>query len=306
MTDALATNCQDASWAGVVFPVASCKNEEGHGIVAHEAYGRPGADQEPTGLKPYKGTLVVPLFNDTNLVARYGTLYPGLWTTLRAALRAFPIATFVHPTLGSFQAACPAWAWSEEPTKRNGVTMTLNVTEHDGSVDDAVGINGSPPTDAATQAPVQALTVDNNMVAIDPTAPFIAPTFASTVFLLLSTTLTYTAIQAQFNTLFGLIAADFVLLNSLPVTASNAVAVHAARVALEHLQATTYALRALLVPSASATRTYGTPRTMADWEVALAVYNDFSLAGLVRAGNSLSDYTAIRAGLTLTILPAPT
>ena len=308
MPDALATNCTDASWAGVVFPVASIKNEEGHGIVGHEAYGRPGADQEPTGRKPWRGTLVVPLFNDASLVARYGTLYPGLWTTLRAALRAYPLATFVHPTLGAFQAACTGFSWSEEPTRRNGVTMQISVVEHDASVDEAVGINGDAPTDAATQAPLQAAGADTAMdTAVEGTLlvpSVMGPAYATAVALLLSTTLTYTEIVSQFASLFALLNANLALLDGLTMIAANAVAIHDARVALEQLRATTLNLQALLIPSASATRTYVTPRQMADWEVAVAVYGDFSLAGLIRAANSISDWSAIPMGRALTILPS--
>ena len=153
MTDAL-KDLPDAEYNGIRFPVERAEWQGGNDLVEHTAYRRPGADIEPTGRKPYRGSFVIPLINTPALVARYGQLFPGLRYDLVTAFEDRPIATLWHPTLGQLVAAIGDVSETASAEDRGGVRLTVQWVEHDASVALARGPD-SPAPDAAQQGVTQ-------------------------------------------------------------------------------------------------------------------------------------------------------
>jgi hypothetical protein len=56
------------------------------------------------------------------------------------------------------------------------------------------------------------------------------------------------------------------------------------------------------VPSPQTRSRYTCPRTMAVWEIALAVYGDASQVQPILSANSFTDPTAVRAGTVVSVL----
>ena len=74
-------------------------------------------------------------------------------------------------------------------------------------------------------------------------------------------------------------------------------------VATLNLRAAVIAYRNAVVPSAQTRSRYTVPRTMAVWEIALAVYGDASQVQTILSANTFTDATAIRAGTVVSVLP---
>ena len=138
MTDAF-RSLPEASYDGLRFPVERLEWTGGNDLVEHTAYRRPGADVEPTGRKAYRGTMVVALVNTPLLVARYGELFPRLRHDLLTRFDARPIASLMHPTLGSITAAIGEVSETADASDRGGVRLTVQFVEHNASVALAIG-----------------------------------------------------------------------------------------------------------------------------------------------------------------------
>jgi len=298
MTDAL-SRLPECSFDGIVFPVERAEWSGGNDLVEHLAYRRPGADVEPTGRRPYRGTLVVPLINAPSLVARYGELFPGLRFDLLTRIEERPIATLVHPTLGQITAAIGEVSESADAADRSGVRLTIQWTEHNASVALLVGDDASGDPVNASQD-VAKLAADADKANATTTGyQSTRATVSAQLAYLDAAPRTYTQTASALRLMLAPVEAN------LALTAVTSASAHNAYVATAALRAGIYALRDRLIPSAARVSYYTTPRTMADWEIALAVYGDATLTSLIRSANAVADPLAIPAGRRLTILPKP-
>lgn len=289
----------EAAFDGVRFPVERIDTDGGNDIVEHVAYRRPGADVEPTGRKAWRGTMTVPLINTPILVARYGTLFPNLRRTLYDRFTERPIATLMHPTLGQFTAAIGEVSETASADDRGGVRLTMRFVEHDASVSLVAGpdVNATPvnPQQNATVAARAADRANAGVAGYQTTLPVVNAQIAY----LDAAPRTFTQIAASIRVMLQPVDAN------LALPALSLASAHAAYVASVTLRSAIYAMRDQLIPTPQTSRIYTTPRTMADWEVAFAVYGDASLTTLIRSANAITNPLAIPAGRALTIIPAP-
>ena len=298
MTDALSL-LPEANYDGLVFPVERLDWTGGNDLVEHVAYRRPGADVEPTGRKPYRGSMVIPLINTPALVARYGELFPGLRFDLLDRFASTPIATLMHPTLGQITAAIGEVSESANADDRSGVRLTVQWVEHNASVALLVGTDAtSDPVNATQSTPELARAADRANLS---TAGYqsTSSTISAQMDYLSASPRTFTQTQNALRVMLAPVEANLLLPALSPASA------HAAYLSLVALRSGLYALRDQLVPSAQKQSLYTTPREMADWEVAQAVYADPTLGGLIRSANSISNPLEIPAGRVLVILPGP-
>lgn len=298
MTDAL-RNLPDASYDGLAFPVERADFTGGNDLAEHLAYRRPGADIEPTGRKPYRGSFTVPLINTPALVARYGELFPGLQFDLLDRFAARPIATLVHPTLGSLTAAIGEVSQSADASDRGGVRLTVQWVEHDASVSVLVGTDAAGTPTNASQSTSQLAASADKANAATPGYQVTKPTVDAQLTFLSAAPRTFTQTADALRQMLAPVSANL----ALPVLAPASA--HAAYIALVALRSGIYALRDQLIPSAQRQSFYTVPRPMADWEVALAVYGDATLNTLIRSANAVADPSLIPAGRRLVILPKP-
>jgi len=293
------SNLPEASYDGLTFPVESLQWNGGNDIVEHVAYRRPGADIEPTGRRAYRGSMVLPLINTPSLVARYGELFPGLRYDLLRRFEDVPIATLMHPTLGQITAAIGEVSETATAEDRGGVRLTVNFVEHDASVALLVGTDGSSePTNTTQSVSDLAKSADKANEGVSGYRSTSTIIDAQLAFLAAAPR-TYTQTTAALRQMVEPINANLALAS---IAAASG---HDAYVASATLLSSVYALRDRLIPSPQKSSVYVTPRVMADWEVAQAVYGDPSLSQLLRSANSIANPLAIPAGRSLVILPAP-
>lgn len=298
MTDAF-SRLAEASFAGLIFPVERAEWQGGNDLAEHLAYRRPGADIEVTGRKPYRGTLVIPCINSAPLVARYGELFPALRFDLLQRFADQPIATLIHPTLGSLTAAIGEVSETAEASERGGVRLTVQWIEHDASVALLVGDDAAGTPSNASQSTSQLAASADRANAATPGYQVTKPTVDAQLAYLDAAPRTFTQTADALRQMLSPVAANLALPALAPASS------HAAYAALVALRSGVYALRDRLIPSAQRQSFYTTPRPMADWEVALAVYGDASLNTLIRSANAVADPTLIPAGRRLVILPKP-
>lgn len=298
MTDAF-TRLAEASFDGLIFPVERAEWQGGNDLAEHLAYRRPGADIEVTGRKPYRGTLVIPCINTAALVARYGELFPGKRFDLLTRFEERPIATLVHPTLGSLTAAIGEVSESAEASERSGVRLTVQWVEHDASVAVLVGDDAAGDPVNASQSTSQLAASADRANAATPGYQVTKPVIDAQLVFLDAAPRTFTESQDALRQMLVVVNAN------LALPALTAASAHAAFVALVALRSGVYALRDRIIPSAQQQSFYVVPRPMADWEVALAVYGDATLNTLIRSANAIADPSMIGAGRRLVILPRP-
>lgn len=294
--DLLATTLLEAAFEGVAFPVTECKTRGGHASAKHRAYRRRGVDNEPTGQEPYTGTLAVPLLAG---LAPYGDrLFPGTYYDLLAKLEANPIGLLTHPTKGVFRAMIDSWDEVAAPDVRNGVTLELRWTEHNGEAGILLAADGQTPTDPASAAQTQATAADAAMASVAPggyTAT--APVFAAQLAFLDAATRTPLEIAAATGTMLAAVNANLALAVFAPATA------HAAVAALEALRAQTYAVRSSRLGASGAPRTFTNDATQPLWMIARRLYGDAARASVLMAANGISDPLFVPAGSVL-VVPA--
>lgn len=302
MSDDLSAFVQEASFEGIRFPVSRITTSGGHDLAEHTAYRRDGADVEACGRRAYQGSFDIPLVNAPDLVARYGTLYPDLLTTLVALFEGVPLGRFVHPTTGAMTIGLKRWEREDSPVMRNGVMLVVDYVEHSATAQLALA-DGTVPTDPTTGAVTRAVAADAACVAAGSGSTPMTSVVTTQVAFLGAGARSYPEVLGALRAMLDLVTTNVAWLARLTPTALTMFDVHAAAVALEALRASLYALRDAYLPRPEAVRYYTTPRVMAAWEVAQNVYNDMSKAGVIRAANSIADFSAIPAGRVLTILP---
>lgn len=288
---------QECAFEGVRFPIESAQTDGGNDVVEHMAYRRRGADVEFTGQKPYKGSLVVALFNTPALVAQYGMrLFPDLRFELLRLFERQRHGRLAHPTFGTFDAAITDWSEPLAAQERNGARWTIRWTEHNGGASLLIGPDGALPSNGAAAAEATAAEADAEGAGVAGYKP-LAPTVGAQLAYLETDARSFSQVDGAFRAMLAAVKANLAL-PDMAGTASSP-----ATLALLTLRATLTSLRAQYAPSANALRYYTTPVTMALWEVAQAVYGDASKARLLLAANAVSDPLQIPAGRVLTVLP---
>jgi len=298
MSDALSTT-PECTYEGTAFPVERAEWDGGNDLVEHTAYRRPGADIEPTGRKPYRGTLVIPLVNTRRLVARYGELFPGLRYDLLTLFEATPIGTLMHPTLGQITVAIGEISETATPEDRGGVRLTVRWVEHNASV----SLLASPTESAEATEParnVEQLAEDADTAVAAETEDY------EPMAVVVTDRLTYVELAPRTFSEIGEAIRRMLrpVEANLRLAALSLASAHAATLACLRLRAAIYALRARLIPEAQQ-RLYVVPRDMALWEVSQAVYGRSDLVTLLRSANGISDPARVRAGRRLVVLPVP-
>ncbi len=290
----------EATYADLPFPVSALSVEGGHDFAEHTAYLRRGADMEPCGQKPYKGSFTVPCVNTPALVARYGDLFRTLRESLVLLFQDTPIGALTLPGYDTFTAAITGWTGELSPDNRNGSDLKVTFTEHNGSASLLTTPWSTTPANTPATVATKAASADAAMAQVSasgwtPTAAILATQLAT----LEASALPYTAVAECFRLMLAPIASNLALAMFAPASA------HAATVELLALQAAVYDLRSRYAPTLSRVRLYTVPRTMALWEVAQSVYPDASLTTLLRAANSIPDCLFVAQGTVLTVLPKP-
>lgn len=297
MTDAL-RDLPEAEFNGVRFPVERSEWQGGNDLVEHVAYRRPGADVEPTGRKPYRGSFVVPLINTPVLVARYGQLFPGKRFDLLTAFENTPIATLWHPTLGQMTAAIGDVSEAADAGDRGGVRLTVQWVEHDASIALAIG-DGDPAPESVQEGVSQRAEAADTANASTAGYQATRVTIAQELAYLSAAPRTFTQTQGALRNMLAPARAN------LALPGLSTASAHAAYSATSALIRAIYALRDALLPSPQQTRYYTTPATMALWQVSVAVYGTPDRVDLLRSANAVANPLLVPAGRRLVILPAP-
>lgn len=304
MADALA-RLTGASFNGIRFPVETAKVDGGNGFAEHTAYRRPGADMEPTGRDPYKGTLAIPCINNATLEREYGVLFPDLLQRLIAEFEASPIGNLVHPTLGSFPAAIQTWSQELDPTTRNGVKLNVSFTEHNGSVSIAVNTSASTAVTNTDTVYTSAVAADTAAaVKAAEGAPVTGYTpMADTVSTVLDdideSVENYSTVASLFRDLVSTVTERLdlpALLDAANYTVNRAVQ--------DTLNAA-YALQAAYGVGSPRQSIFTVPRVMSISDVAQTVYGNANLTAAILASNAIVSPLRIPAGTRLVILPLP-
>jgi len=296
MTDALST-LQEASYDGLSFPVQDVEMTGGNDLAEFLAFRRPAADLQPTGRKPWRGTLTIPLINTPQLVQRYGLLFPDLAFDLVDRFTAKPIAVLTLPTFGNLTAGIGGITHTTAAEDRGGVRLRVEVIEHNATAA-LLFADGNPagqPTNASAALPLLATQADAAgapLVGYRPTKATIdaqqayldgAPRKASQV-------------DGAIRQMLAPVAVNLALPSLAAFSSRDAF------VATLNLRASILALRGALVPSPQTRSRYTCPRAMAVWEIALAVYGDASQVQPILSANSFTDPTAVRAGTVVSVL----
>ena len=296
MVDSL-SRLQEASFDGMEFPVETVEVNGGNDLAEFSAFRRPGVDVQPTGRKAWRGTLVIPCINTPLLVAKYGTLFPNLAYDLVDRFTAKPIATLTLPTFGNLTAAVGAITHTSSAEDRGGVRVRVEFIEHNATAallfaDTASGA----PVDASSSVPLLASTADAAGAPLPGYTPTASTVSAQQAYLDQAPR-TASQTDGAFRKMLAPVEANL----SLPAMAT--LSSRDAFVAALNLRAGIIALRNAVVPSAQTRSRYTVPRTMAVWEIALAVYGDASQVQTILSANTFTDATAIRAGTVVSVLP---
>jgi prophage DNA circulation protein len=297
MTSFFRETLSEASYEGIIFPVSAAKTEGGHGAVEHRAYRRRGADVEPTGLEPYRGTLTIPMVRG---LTRYPDLFPGGYFDLISKFEGTPIGMLTHPTKGTFPALIKAWPETLTAENQSGVTLEVSWVEHSGQAAVLLAPDGLAPSDTPTEAQRKADTADEAMLDADADETFteLAPIYEEQLAFLELETRAAGEIAASINVMLSAVARNILL------PAFEAVDAYPAYAALVALRATTYKLRDRYLGTRSRARRWTVPSTMSLWQAAHMAYGDARHADLLAASNSLPDPMYVQAGTVLTIPPA--
>jgi len=285
----------EASYDGIGFPVTSAPVEGGHDSVEHRAYLRRGSVIEPTGLKAYRGTLVIPLVNTDGLVRRYGTLFPDLLERLRLKFQDRPIGRLVHPLLGPLEAHVASWPVELTAEDRGGARMTLSWVENVASVADA---NFAPDQgDSVEQVQRRADTADAAVAVVAPGTPSLRESVDAATELAATDGSSHEEVRAAFAELDDAITATLALDELREATASSI----AALTAVERLRDSSFTLREQYLRRSEA-REYIVPVSgMSVADLALEVYGSLDGIAKLVAANALVS-TEIRPGRRL-VLP---
>lgn len=290
----------EATYEDLPFPVSALSVEGGHDFAEHTAYLRRGADMEPCGQKPYKGSFTIPCVDTPQLIARYGPLFRPLREALVTLFESAPIGTLTLPGYDAFTAAITGWTGELSPDNRNGVDLKVTFTEHNGSASLLTTPWSATPANTPATVATKAASTDAAMAAVSATGwAATTATITTQLAALEAAALPYTAVAECFRLMLAPITSNLALALFAPASA------HAAVVELLALQAAVYDLRSRYSPTLSQVRLYTVPRTMALWEVAQSVYQDASLTTLLRAANSIPDCLFVAQGTVLTVLPKP-
>lgn len=290
----------EATYEALPFPVSALSVEGGHDFAEHTAYLRRGADMEPCGQKPYKGSFTIPCVNTPQLVARYGDLFRALRESVVQLFQDTPIGTLTLPGYDAFPAAITGWTGELSPDNRNGVDLKVTFTEHNGSASLLTTPWSATPANTPATVATKAASADAAMVKVSATGwTATTATITTQLAALEASALPFTAVAECFRLMLAPITSNLALSIFAPASA------HAAVIELLSLQAAVYDLRSRYAPTLSQVRRYTVPRTMALWEVAQSVYEDASLTTLLRAANSIPDALFVPQGTVLTILPKP-
>lgn len=288
---------QEFAYEAVRFPVETSDTDGGNSVVEHVAYRRRGADVEYTGQKAYRGSFTIPLVNTASLVALYGDLATGLRFDLINLFESKPRGRLQHPTLGTFDVAITSWAEKLSPDTRNGLRLTVQWVEHNGSASLLVGPDGAVQSDTRTSASDLAADADAKasaaaLTGYTPTLPAVT----SATSYLGADARTYAQATEALRGADAVVAANLAL-PSMIGTASNATTV-----ALYRVRAALDTLRAAYAPS-DTVRYFSPPSGMSVAEVAALVYGDSRRARDILRANALPDPLAIPAGRVLVVVP---
>jgi len=299
MSDELSTIALRASFEGIEFPVSECPYEFAHDGVEHTVYGRDGADCEPTGQGPYRGTLTLPLFSDVDDFV--GVDMFALARELLGVIGTTPIGDLVHPVLGTVRAFMKRAAGEGNPDSRSGETLKLEWAEHRASVQLLVGQSGETPADTTQALTSQADAADTELAQLVPADEYTS--CREVVAEQLDVINDAAARPADIDAAVRAIVA--VVESNLAHPDVESVQGAAASLELERLRARTYSLRDTLLVGQRRANTITTPREMTVFELALQAYGDArEYQRLIDANPMLaSDPIFIPAGATVIAPP---
>lgn len=269
MSDIIEETTLEADFEGVSFPVSDCPFECGHDGAEHTAYGKDGADCEPTGQQPYRGTLLIPFFNGVEGFENT-PLFPDTYLAFIDTISRNPIGQMTHPLLGAVRAFVRKWSVKPSADVRNGVEVQVEWTEHNASAQLFVGKSGQTPQDASQAVSSQAAAADAAMATAAPGGGYtpVAPIVDAQLVVVENpdsspediSTATRLMVEACDNNLALAIFAD----------ASSTDAV----LELERTRSRAYDLRDSLLEGLRAANTFVTSFDMTVHEIAALVYGD--------------------------------
>ena len=295
--DDLADTLLEAEYEGVSFPCSEAGFTFGHVGTEHEAFGRDGSDCESTKQKAFKGKFTIPMVN--NVAGFEGVdLYPTRYLLLLDTVLRVPIGKLTHPLLGSVTAWMHTGSVDLSTDVRNGVSITLEWTEHRATAQLFVGRSGEVPTDSAQALASRADAADAAMATAMPSGGY---------------TLTRPTVDTQLDVMaagdVGQIAAasravaTVCALNLALPGLADATA-NAAALALERLRSSAVEIEASRTRGLRRSNTYVVRETMSLFLIAADVYGDAARVSLLRGANpGLLDPLFVPSGTVLTIPP---
>lgn len=286
----------DAAYAGVEFPVGNVSVEHGHTIVQHRAWGRPGADCEPTGREPVSGSLTALFING---LAGWGNLFPERYQDFIRTVDKHPIGQLTHPTHGILTVAIDKVRVTATADERNGVHVEVKWVEHNASVSQLLTLGTAPP---ATPELLEA-----QIIVADDLATRSSISGLSQLLVTMRTHLqflegarrTYSEVYSTIRTMQAAVDANLAIVDAASAL-HNDVAI-----AYENCRATVLDLFGRYIPFIERRKELVVPRDMAVFEIAVLAYNDASLTDHIYQANPdvMTDPLFVRAGTVLTILP---
>jgi prophage DNA circulation protein len=152
------------AFEGITFPVISAETEGGNDFAVHEAEGKPGADLESTGRKPFRGTFRIACLD--GLVAPYGNFFSDHYVDVRNAFADHPIGDLAHPTHGLLTAGITDYKETLDPMVRSGLFIDVSWMEHNASASAIIQtVSASDPVVAATAADASGAACDAAVAA---------------------------------------------------------------------------------------------------------------------------------------------
>lgn len=297
MADDLAETLLEAEYEGVSFPCSEAGFTFGHQGAEHEAHSRDGSDCESTKQKAFKGKFTIPLVN--GLVGFEGVeLYPTRYLSLIDTILRIPIGRLTHPLLGSVTAWMHTGSVDPSADMRNGVTMTVEWTEHRATAQLFVGRSGEVPTDSVQALASRADAADTAMASAMPSGGYVLTRPTVDTQLDVMATGDTNQVAAASRAVATVCALNLALPGLAEATANEAV------LALERLRSAAVEIEASRTRGLRRSNTYVVRETMSFFQIAADVYGDAARVAVLRSANpGFLDPLFVPAGTILIVPP---
>jgi hypothetical protein len=300
MIDDLELNLLASHYENVFFPlVDEFETATGHHSTKHRYRRRRGVDNEWTGEKAETYTFKIAFLNDLDGGGLWpDDLYPTTYNAFRRKVRSTPIGIFGHPEDGPVRVIIDDVKRVLNPTQRNGVIVSVTMTEQGGDAAVAEDAVAAPTSDPSTRATTSAASADAaRPPATSQPAP-LTPVVTTALTDLERERRTFGEVQA----ITGNVIAE--CRTRLVHPSVTGIAGHDYRVSVERVIAEMYRLRAERTDTTQP-RTFTVAVAMSVGSIAALadVYGDPTRAQLLLDANRIADASRVPVGTILSIPP---